>query len=140
MTCSTIATDAIRKIEDEYLTAAAGPTSHSPPPIDVAAMIAPGPITFNMLRKPNGGGAGRSLTSHGARRPWPGGSVLSGDCFASSAGGIGAEDSDLRPTLRQPLQESTKDSSRARLQSGHALAKLKVWPYCMISPTATSRD
>ena len=34
---------AIRKIDDEYLTAAAGPTSHSPPPIDVAAMIAPGP-------------------------------------------------------------------------------------------------
>ena len=34
----------MRKIADEYLTAAAGPTSHSPPPIEVAAMIAPGPI------------------------------------------------------------------------------------------------
>jgi hypothetical protein len=57
-----MATVAIRKIADEYLTAAAGPTSHSPPPIDVAAMIAPGPMTRNMLRRVKGGGAGRSAT------------------------------------------------------------------------------
>ena len=38
-------------MDDEYLTAAAGPTSHSPPPIEVAAMIAPGPITLSRLRR-----------------------------------------------------------------------------------------
>ena len=70
MTCSTIATVAIRKIADEYLTAAAGPTSHSPPPIDVAAMIAPGPMTRNMLRTVNGGGAGRSATAQRGSSPW----------------------------------------------------------------------
>jgi hypothetical protein len=69
ITCSAIATVAMRKIADEYLTAAAGPTSHSPPPIDVAAMIAPGPITLNMLRSANGGGAGRSATSQRGSAP-----------------------------------------------------------------------
>lgn len=67
--CRTIATVAIRKIAEEYLTAAAGPTSHSPPPIDVAAMIAPGPMTCRMLRKPKGGGAGRSATFHCGNAP-----------------------------------------------------------------------
>ena len=62
---------AIRKIADEYLTAAAGPTSHSPPPIDVAAMMAPGPMILKRLRALNGGGAGRSATSQrGALRGW----------------------------------------------------------------------
>ena len=69
MTCSAMAIVAIRKIDDEYLTAAAGPTSHSPPPIDVAAMIAPGPITLNRLRPLNAGGAGRSLTSQRGSAP-----------------------------------------------------------------------
>ena len=64
-----MATVAIRKIADEYLTAAAGPTSHSPPPMDVAAMIAPGPITLSMLRKLKGGGAGRSATSQRGSSP-----------------------------------------------------------------------
>src|SRR6185369_14831725 len=58
-----------RKMDDEYLTATAGPTSHSPPPIDVAAITAPGPITRNKLRSPNGGGAGSSSTSHGGSSP-----------------------------------------------------------------------
>ena len=58
-----MATVAIRKMSVQYLTAVAGPTSHSPPPIDVAAMIAPGPITFSALRRPKGGGAGSSATS-----------------------------------------------------------------------------
>ena len=70
MTCSTIAIEAIRKIAVEYLTAAAGPTSHSPPPIDVAAMIAPGPMILKRLRALNGGGAGKSATSHRGSSPW----------------------------------------------------------------------
>ena len=69
MTCSTIATVAIRKIDDEYFTAAAGPTSHSPPPIEVAAMTAPGPITLSRLRVLNGSGAGRSATSQRGSSP-----------------------------------------------------------------------
>src|SRR5688572_15292642 len=77
MTWRTIAIDAMRKMDDEYLTAAAGPTSHSPPPIEVAAMIAPGPITFSMLRKLKDGGAGRSETFHGGSAPCPGGNVAS---------------------------------------------------------------
>ena len=69
MTCRTMATVAMRKMEDEYFTAVAGPTSHSPPPIEVAAMIAPGPITFIRLRALNGGGAGRSATSQRGSAP-----------------------------------------------------------------------
>jgi hypothetical protein len=64
-----MATVAMRKIDDEYFTAAAGPTSHSPPPIDVAAMIAPGPITFSRFRKLNGGGAGSSSTAQRGSSP-----------------------------------------------------------------------
>src|SRR5262245_52929065 len=64
---------AMRKIEVEYLTAAAGPTSHSPPPIDVAAMIAPGPMTLNRFRALNGGGATRSAVSQHGSSPWSGG-------------------------------------------------------------------
>ena len=78
MTCSTMATVAIRKIADEYLTAAAGPTSHSPPPIEVAAMMAPGPMILKRLRAPNGGGAGRSATSHRGSSPWLAGRDPSG--------------------------------------------------------------
>ena len=63
----------IKKIDDEYLTAAAGPTSHSPPPIDVAAITAPGPMTRIMFRRLNGGGAVSSETSHAGSSPWPGG-------------------------------------------------------------------
>ena len=81
----TMATVAMRKIADEYLTAAAGPTSHSPPPIEVAAMMAPGPITANMLRRPNGGGAGSSATSQGGSSPWPGGSIGSPVSLARDA-------------------------------------------------------
>src|SRR5690606_9469605 len=55
--------------DEVYFTAAAGPTSHSPPPIEVAAMIAPGPITRSMLPKLNGGGAGSSAVSHGGSSP-----------------------------------------------------------------------
>ena len=69
MTCSTIAMVAIRKIAEEYLTAAAGPTSHSPPPIDVAAITAPGPITLSRLRALKGSGAGRSATSQRGSSP-----------------------------------------------------------------------
>src|SRR5687767_3894384 len=65
---------AIRKIALEYLTAAAGPTSHSPPPMEVAANTAPGPMTLNRLRNPNGGGAGYSSTVQGAMAPESAGS------------------------------------------------------------------
>jgi len=41
----------------------------SPPPIEVAAITAPGPITRNRLRKPKGGGAGSSSTSQGGSSP-----------------------------------------------------------------------
>src|SRR5207245_11016329 len=75
-TCSAIDAVAIRNIEEEYLTAAAGPTSHSPPPIDVAAMTAPGPMTFRRFRKPKGGGAGRSVTSQAGSSPAVAGSTL----------------------------------------------------------------
>ena len=64
-----MATVAIRKIEEEYFTAAAGPTSHSPPPIEVAAMMAPGPMTVIRFRRPKGGGAGSSATSHRGSAP-----------------------------------------------------------------------
>src|SRR5439155_27266206 len=67
---------AMRKIEVEYLTAAAGPTSHSPPPMDVAAMTAPGPITLSRLRRPKGGGAGSSSTSQEGSSPAVGGRTL----------------------------------------------------------------
>ena len=55
--------------EDGRVLTAAGPTSHSPPPIDVAAMIAPGPMTFIRLRALNGSGAGRSATSQRGNAP-----------------------------------------------------------------------
>ena len=64
---------AMRKIADEYLTAVAGPTSHSPPPIDVAAMTAPGPMTFIAFRMPKGSGAGSSAMSQAGNAPWSGG-------------------------------------------------------------------
>ena len=73
-----MATVTMRKIDAVYLTAAAGPTSHSPPPMEVAAMTAPGPMTLSMFRKPKGGGAGRSVDFPGAearRSPGQGGSV-----------------------------------------------------------------
>ena len=69
ITCRPMATVAMRKIDDEYFTAAAGPTSHSPPPIEVAAMMAPGPMTAIRLRRPNGGGAGNSATSQRGSAP-----------------------------------------------------------------------
>jgi hypothetical protein len=68
---------AIRKIDDEYFTAAAGPMSHSPPPIDAAAMIAPGPMTRAAERTENGGAAGRSRTLHASSAPCWCGSVSS---------------------------------------------------------------
>jgi hypothetical protein len=52
-----------------YFTAAAGPTSHSPPPMAVASRIAPGPMTRSTLRDVNGGGAGRSAVDQGGRPP-----------------------------------------------------------------------
>ena len=85
-----MATVAMRKIADEYLTAAAGPTSHSPPPIEVAAMIAPGPMTVIRLRRPNGGGAGSSATSQRGSSPWSVGSVESLVCPVAGTG-VGVE-------------------------------------------------
>jgi hypothetical protein len=64
-----MATVAMRKMSVPYLTAVAGPTSHSPPPIDVAAMTAPGPMTFIALRSPKGSGAGSSAMSQAGRAP-----------------------------------------------------------------------
>src|SRR6186997_2763620 len=58
-----------------YLTAAAGPTSHSPPPIAVASRIAPGPITRSTWRTVNGGGAGRSAVDQAGRPPVVDGAV-----------------------------------------------------------------
>jgi len=52
-----------------YFTPAAGPTSHSPPPIAVARRIAPGPITRLTFDGVKGGGVGRSATPHGGRPP-----------------------------------------------------------------------
>src|SRR4029450_1755897 len=65
-----MATVAMRKMSVPYLTAAAGPTSHSPPPIDVAAMTAPAPMILKRFRAPNGGGARRSERAprHGRAR------------------------------------------------------------------------
>src|SRR5215470_18120317 len=70
ITWSRMAAVTSRNIEEEYFTATAGPTSHSPPPIEVAAITAPGPITRSRLRKPKGGGAGSSSTSQGGSWPW----------------------------------------------------------------------
>src|SRR5436190_2324945 len=75
MTWRKIAAVTSRNIEDEYLTATAGPTSHSPPPIEVEAITAPGPMTRRRFRKPNGGGAGNSSTSHAGKAPCGGGCV-----------------------------------------------------------------
>src|SRR6185503_13079818 len=72
-TWSTMATVAMRKMSVPYLTAVAGPTSHSPPPIEVAAMTAPGPMTFIALRTLKGRGAGSSAMSHAGNDPWSGG-------------------------------------------------------------------
>jgi hypothetical protein len=64
-----MATVAMRKMSVPYFTAVAGPTSHSPPPIEVAAMTAPGPITFMALRMLKGRGAGSSAMSQAGRAP-----------------------------------------------------------------------
>ena len=50
-----------------YCTAIAGPTSHSPPPMEDASRIAPGPITRKTFRTENGGAPGRSRTSQAGR-------------------------------------------------------------------------
>ena len=52
-----------------YLTATIGPTIHSPPPIEAASKIAPGPIVRSTLPNENGSGAGSSACFHGGRQP-----------------------------------------------------------------------
>ena len=42
-------------------------------PLEVAAMMAPGPITFSKFFKPNGGGAGNSSTCQRSIAPASGG-------------------------------------------------------------------
>src|SRR5688572_1304928 len=116
----------MRKIADEYLTAAAGPTSHSPPPIEVAAMIAPGPMTENMFRKLKGGGAGRSLTSHGGSSPCVGGSK-SRDAVARPSAvepdGVGMGILVLRDyVLRPPAAAVTIPASRREQASSSVWA------------------
>jgi hypothetical protein len=64
-----MATVAIPITDAPYCTLAAGPTSHSPPPIAVARRMAPGPITRKALAAVNGGGSGRSATLQGGNPP-----------------------------------------------------------------------
>src|SRR5439155_10408512 len=59
-----MATVAIHNTPGPYWTTVAGPISHSPPPMDAASMMAPGPITRNVFRTENGNGSGSSATSH----------------------------------------------------------------------------
>ena len=104
-----MATVAIRKIDDEYLTAAAGPTSHSPPPIEVAAMIAPGPMTLKRFRALNGGGAGRSATSQRGKLAVGGGQ---GDAVAHS--GV-AHAGSTRSSMARRTASKSAGSSTGRL-------------------------
>src|SRR5262245_327305 len=72
---------AIHNTPGPCLMTVAGPTSHSPPPIDAANKIAPGPITRNVFRRENGNGSGSSATSHLA-------SVPRGDDSAGECSGV----------------------------------------------------
>src|SRR5262245_42002966 len=67
--CSTIATVAIHNTLGPCLITVAGPTSPSPPPIDAASIIAPGPITWNEFLNENGNGSGNSACCHGGNVP-----------------------------------------------------------------------
>src|SRR5262245_66549680 len=64
---STAATEVTHSSDKPYLTNAAGPTSHSPLPIDDPRRIAPGPITPR-IRSPRAvGGGGSSPLDQGGR-------------------------------------------------------------------------
>src|SRR4051812_41901174 len=79
--CKTIATEAIHNTPAPCLIDVSGPMIHSPPPIDAASKIAPGPMVFRALPNENGSGSGRSAVSHAGRQPgeigesWSGGGV-----------------------------------------------------------------
>src|SRR5690349_13918802 len=64
-----MATVAIQRTPGPCLVTVAGPLSHSPPPMDAASMIAPGPMILNALRTENGNGSGSSATSQGGNLP-----------------------------------------------------------------------
>ena len=69
-------------------TATAGPTSHSPPPIDAASRIAPGPIVRSALRNERGSGSGRSA------RPQAGNWLTTSAAFALTLRNCGMNTSD----------------------------------------------
>ena len=52
-----------------YFAVTAGPSSHSPLPIDIPSAMAAGPMSLNALRVLNGGGAGISLSPHAGSPP-----------------------------------------------------------------------
>src|SRR5512137_1347071 len=87
-----------------YLTAVAGPTSHSPPPIYVAASTAPGPITFMSPRSPNGGGAGRSAVPQGGSSPW------------GESPGFTRRSSQIRGAPRQRMRDRDEGRERTSAQ------------------------
>ena len=60
---------ATHKLLGPYFTATIGPTIHSPPPIEAASRMAPGPIVRRTLASENGSGAGSSACVHGGRQP-----------------------------------------------------------------------
>ena len=56
--------------ERPYCTPTAGPTSHSPPPVEATSRITPGPMTRKRLPPENGGGSGKSSCPQRGRLPW----------------------------------------------------------------------
>ena len=52
-----------------YLTTVVGPTSHSPPPMEVPKRMAPGPITLKMFSTSQAGAGGKSASSQAGNSP-----------------------------------------------------------------------
>jgi len=67
--CSTVATVTIHSRAGPYWITAAGPSSHSPLPMETLSRMALTPIIFRKLLKVKGGGAGSSETSIGGPKP-----------------------------------------------------------------------
>src|SRR5882724_231319 len=91
ISCSAMASVAIQKTDVPNCTPIAGPTSHSPPPIDVASRIAPGPIVLNIFFAEKGRGSGSSSLPQGGRLP------------GLTASGLGSGLDFMSPGFRDPF-------------------------------------
>lgn len=87
-----MASVATQRMPVPYLTASSGPTIHSPPPIEPARRIAPGPIVRRTFRPVSGSGSGNSPVSQSGRHPWSRASGgLSGGVGSSGPGVANSE-------------------------------------------------